>query len=39
MDYLSGGDLRHHLAVKKHFTEAETKFLMICILLGLKYLH
>jgi serine/threonine protein kinase len=39
MDYLSGGDLRHHLAFKKYFTEDQTKFIIICILLGLKYLH
>jgi serine/threonine protein kinase len=39
MDYLSGGDLRHHLSIKKYFTEDQTKFIIICILLGLKYLH
>jgi len=39
MDYLSGGDLRHHLAIKKYFTEDQTKFIVICILIGLKYLH
>ena len=38
LDYLPGGDLRSHLSRKK-FNEEEAKFLIVCILLGLKYLH
>ena len=38
LDYLPGGDLRYHLSRKK-FNEEEAKFIIVCILLGLKYLH
>ena len=38
LDFLPGGDLRHHLS-KKKFNEEEAKFLIVCILLGLRYLH
>ena len=39
MDYLPGGDLRHHIAKKRRFTEQEAKFKIACIFLGLEYLH
>lgn len=39
MDYLPGGDLRHHIAKKRRFTEQEAKFIIACIFLGLEYLH
>ena len=39
MDYLPGGDLRHHIGKCKKFTEEEAKFIIACILLGLEYLH
>ena len=39
MDYLSGGDLRYHLAKKKFFSEKETKFIIANIILGLEYIH
>ena len=39
MDYLPGGDLRHHIARKRRFSEEESKFIVCCILLGLTYLH
>ena len=38
LDYLPGGDLRMHLSHKK-FSEEEAKFVVVCVLLGLKYLH
>jgi len=38
LDYLPGGDLRYHLC-QKRFNEEEAKFMIVCILLGLKYLH
>ena len=39
MDYLPGGDLRHHIAKRRRFTEEEAKFIIACIFLGLEYLH
>lgn len=39
MDYLPGGDLRHHIAKSRKFSEDEAKFIIACILLGLDYLH
>ena len=39
MDYLPGGDLRHHIAKCKKFTENEAKFVIGCILVGLDYIH
>lgn len=38
LDYLPGGDLRMHLS-RRRFTEEESKFIVVCILMGLKYLH
>lgn len=38
LDYLPGGDLRTHLG-RHRFSEEETKFILVCILLGLRYLH
>jgi serine/threonine protein kinase len=39
MDFLPGGDLRHHIAKKRRFTEEEVKFIIVSIFMGLKYLH
>ena len=39
MDYVNGGDLRYHLGNRRKFTEAETKFLVACIITALQYLH
>jgi serine/threonine protein kinase len=39
MDLMTGGDLRYHLGKNRHFNEAQSKFLISCILMGLEYLH
>ena len=39
MDLMPGGDFRYHLSRHKHFTEAEMRFLVACIVLGLEFLH
>ena len=39
MEILSGGNLRYHLALRKRFNENQIKFLIGCIMLGLKYIH
>ena len=39
MEILSGGNLRYHLSIKKHFNESQIKFLIGCIMIGLKYIH
>ncbi|EGR31045.1 protein kinase domain protein, partial [Ichthyophthirius multifiliis] len=39
MDFMEGGDLRYHIAKQKRFTEEQTKFFVVNILLGLEYLH
>ena len=38
MDYCSGGDLRYQLP-RKYFNQAETKFLMSCVISALEYVH
>ena len=38
-DLLSGGDLRYWYTQKKIFNEKECKFLVVCIILALEYLH
>lgn len=38
-ELISGGDLRYHLMVKKRFHEPELKFLVCCVLLGLRDIH
>ena len=38
-DLMSGGDLRYWYTQKKIFTEKECKFLVVCIILALEYLH
>ena len=38
-DLMSGGDLRYWYKQKKNFTEKECKFLAVCIILALEYLH
>ena len=39
LDYLSGGDLRYHFFDKPTFSEIETKFITICTILSLEYIH
>ena len=39
IDYLSGGDLRYHLTRKKTFSENETKFFLLNIIMALEYIH
>ncbi|KRX03300.1 Protein kinase-like domain [Pseudocohnilembus persalinus] len=39
MDLLSGGDLRYHISRNRKFSEAQTKFYVVCIIAGLEYLH
>ncbi|CAD8141420.1 unnamed protein product [Paramecium octaurelia] len=39
MDLMQGGDLRYHLCKQKRFTEKQTKFFIVCLLLALDYLH
>ena len=39
MELLSGGNLRYHLSIKKVFFENQIKFIIGCIMLGLKYIH
>ena len=39
LDYLSGGDLRYHFFDKPVFTEIESKFVTICTILSLEYIH
>ncbi len=39
MDYLTGGDLRYHLCIKKNYTEDQGKFFIACLILSLEYIH
>ena len=39
MEILSGGNLRYHLTLRKKFNENQIKFLIGCIMTGLKYIH
>ena len=39
MDLLTGGDLRYHIANRRTFTEAETKFFISNMILALEYIH
>jgi serine/threonine protein kinase len=39
MDYLSGGDLRFHLCVRRCFDENQTRFFIACLISGLEYIH
>ncbi len=39
MDFMPGGDLRYHIAKKRRFTEEEAKFIIVCVFIGLRYLH
>ena len=40
MDYYSGGDLRYHIYQNDHrYTEAQTKFIVCCIILALEHLR
>ena len=39
MELLSGGNLRYHISLKKRFHENQIKFIIGCIMIGLKYIH
>ena len=39
MDLLPGGNLRYHITLKNIFNEKQIKFLIGCIMIGLKYIH
>ena len=39
LDLMQGGDLRFYHLRKKIFTENECKFLVLCLIMGLEYLH
>ena len=39
MDLLPGGNLRYHLSIRNTFKENQIKFLIGCIMIGLKYIH
>ena len=39
MELLSGGNLRYHLSLRKRFNENQIKFIIGCIMIGLKYIH
>ena len=39
MDFLSGGDLRYHICKRIRFSEKEVKFIVVNILLVLKYVN
>ena len=39
MDYISGGELFHHIQLKQRFSETQVKFISAQIVLALGYLH
>eukprot|EP01123_Difflugia_compressa_P012971 TRINITY_DN577_c0_g1_i1.p1 TRINITY_DN577_c0_g1~~TRINITY_DN577_c0_g1_i1.p1 ORF type:complete len:474 (-),score=112.71 TRINITY_DN577_c0_g1_i1:143-1564(-) len=39
MDFINGGELFHHLAIEKRFTEERAKFYAAEIVSGMEYLH
>ena len=39
IDLLLGGDLRFHLTRFRRFSEAQTKFIIACIILAVEFLH
>ena len=39
MDLMPGGDFRYHITRNRHFSEAQSKFFIACILIGLEFLH
>ena len=39
LDLMTGGDLRYYNLKKKIFSENECKFLALCLIMGLEYLH
>ena len=39
MELLSGGNLRYNLTINRTFNESQIKFIIGCILTGLKYIH
>lgn len=39
MDLMPGGDLRHHIARRRRFSEEQTKFIAANIFVCLEYLH
>ncbi len=39
LDLMPGGDLRYHIGRKKRLPEAQTKFVIACLIHGLEYMH
>ena len=39
MELMPGGDLRTYLSKRRIISEPEAKFMIVCILIGLEYLH
>lgn len=39
MDLMTGGDLRYHINRIRRFTEEQSKFMAVCIIIGLEYIH
>jgi len=39
MDFINGGELFHHLAIEKRFTDERAKFYAAEIIAGMEYLH
>ena len=39
MDLFKGGDMRYHIFLNKKFNEAQSKFFISNIILGLEYIH
>ena len=39
MDLLKGGDLRYHMLKNYKFSEEQVRFICICIVAGIEYLH
>ena len=39
MDLLTGGDLRYHIALKRTFSESETRFFISNMIIALEYIH
>jgi|TARA_B110000305_G_C19047965_1_gene451319 serine/threonine kinase 32 len=38
-DLMSGGDLRYHIGKRIKFDQAQTKFMVACLVVSLEYIH
>ena len=38
-DLMSGGDLRYHIGKRIRFDQAQTKFMIACLVVSLEYIH